>query len=607
MTRITAPKYICLLMAILTLTIPMASAANTGIELVPDDAIACVNVSNLPGLLETVTKSAEWAELKDIQMVQEALDQSMQVLPITQLLSGMEAREFLEVFAYQTTCAFLGIVDEKPSLAFIFNVREAVDLAEDALSQFLILASGGRNYQGTPEERTYNGVSYNAMVGEDGSIAEYGFLDNLMIVAINGGFEKIVDTYQKKLPSILENPRFQKMTEKVEMAGEIYAYADLEKAIPLLQAAEEAKKAQAIKRAEEKRGLESESGELEETDDESEYRGEEPVEKEPDEMQIALMKSLKAAAVKISLTGTSHEAYLHIKPFPPLTLFSNILLKQHPPLESARLIPSIKGVFVGLHIGDPIQLFTQLTALASLFGQNPEAQLDVLKQAIGLDLKEDLLAALTGELGIGLMVPQEKLNLQKNKLDIAKAVKPIFAVGIKDKQKFSDLRQKINAVVSVEPVDEYAYQDFTIHRCLMEPEIIAPGVAFVPKYFYLNNLLVASNSRKNIEGIIDNLSSLESRTSAGQGLSQSWLLIHADVGEIAAFALEQKETLGIYEDERIMTAESAEILPEIGAIDISYAPEPEGIKLSIVSGSNETWIEKLLKVALVAVYARQEE
>jgi len=586
----------------------MGNAAKLGIDAVPDDAVGCVSISNLPGLLDAITKSTEWAEMKDIEMVQEALDQGMQVLPITQLLSGMESRQFLEVFGYQATFAFLGIADEKPSLAFIFNVRESIDLAEDALNQLLILTSGGRNYQGTPEKRTYNDVSYDAMINEDGSVAEYGFLDNLMVVVINGGFEKIVDTYQKKHPSIVENPKFQKMTEKVKMEGEIYAYADLEKAIPILRAAEDATKtAQAIKRAEKKRKLEAEFGESEETDDESEDKGEEPEKEKPDEMEIALMRSLKAAAVRISLTGTSHEAYLHIKPFPPLTLFSNILLKKHPPLESAQLLPAIKGVFVGLHIGNPVQLFTQLTALASLFGQNPNVQLDALKQAIGLDFKKDLLSALTGELGVGLMVPQEKLNIQKNKLDIAKAVKPIFAIGIKDKQKFSDLRRKISTFVSVEPVDEYSYKDFTIHQCLMEPEAIAPGVAFVPKYVYLGNLLVASNSRKNIEGIIDSLANTQKQTDEGQGLAQSWVLIHADLGEIAAFALEQKEVLGISEEERIITEESAEILPEIGAIEISYAPEPEGIKLSIVSSSNETWVEKLLKVALVAVYAREEE
>jgi len=599
MTRITATKCICILIAILAFTIQPANAAKSGIGVVPDDAIACINVSNLPGLLDAVTKSTEWAELKEIEIVQAGLAQAMQVLPIAQLLSGMESRQFLEVFGHQVTFAFLGIVDEKPSLAFIFNVRESIDLAEDALSQLLILTSGGRNYQGTQEDRTYNDVSYNAMIGGDGSVVEYGFLDNLMIITVNDGFRRIVDTDQRKNPSIVEAPGFQKMTEKVKMAGDIYAYADLEKAIPLLRASEETKKAQ----AEEMNGQKTEDSESEEAIDKS---ADKQKEKKSDEMEIALMRSLKAAVVKIDLTGTAHEAYVHIKPVAPLTLFSHLLLKQHPPLESIRLLPAIKGVFVGLHIGDPVQLFTQLTALASLFGQNPETQLEQLKQIIGLDLKEDLLAALTGELGIGLMVPQEKLNIQENKLDIAKAVKPIFIFGIKDKQKFADLRQKIKTFISVEPVDEYSYKEFTIHRCLMASEAIAPGIALVPKYIYLDNLLIASNSQKNIEQIIDSLANMPKRSSEGQELAQSWLLVHADVGEIAAFAVEQQSALGISEDEHIVSEESAEILPEIGAVEISYAPEPEGIKLSIVSGSNETWVAKLLKVALIAAYAREE-
>ena len=578
-----ASKLILIFVCCTLIVIQSAQAVKSGLDVVPKDAIACVRVSDIPKIFDTVLESPEWQELKENEQVQESLAQFQHALPITQLLAGVEARELIEIFFSEVTFAFMGLVDEKPELAFIFNVQKSPETAEDGLNQFLILMSGGRNYKAIPEAQTYGGVSYHGFTYEDGNAVKYGFLDNLMVLGINGGFEKVVDTDNGLNPTIAENTKFQKMTQKVQLAGNAYAYADLERGIPIMQALEKA-------------------DQTEELDNQKDEKS-----SEDKEMELALMRSLKTAAVKIDLTGTSHEAYVHIEPEGPVTFFSDILLASHPPLSSIKLMRAADGVFVGLQLGDLPKLLEKVTALMSGSGQNPKEQLKQLKQAIGIDLKEDVLKALTGELGIALMTPKEKLNISKNKLDIAKAVKPILFIGIKDKRKFGELRQKLANLINVEPVDEYQYKGATIHRSIVSMESLAPGIALIPRYTYIDDLLVASNSPKYIEEIIDKLNNKGELTEAEKTLARSWLLVRAEIGNIGQFAVEQNLLGDEIQNVNLGDKSAAELMSQLGPLEVSYAPEPEGIKLSIISGADETWLTKALRAATIIILAEQEK
>ena len=581
----SASKLTLIFVCCTLVVVQSAQAVKSGLDVVPSDAIACVRVSDIPKIFDTVLESPEWQELKENEQVQESLAQFQHALPITQLLAGVEARELIEIFFSEVTFAFMGLVDEKPELAFIFNVQKSPETAEDGLNQFLILMSGGRNYKAIPEAQTYGGVSYHGFTYEDGNAVKYGFLDNLMVLGINGGFEKVVDTDNGLNPTIAENTKFQKMTQKVQLAGNAYAYADLERGIPIMQALEKADQ--------------TEEDELDNQKDEKSS--------EDKEMELALMRSLKTAAVKIDLTGTSHEAYVHIEPEGPVTFFSDILLASHPPLSSIKLMRAADGVFVGLQLGDLPKLLEKVTALMSGSGQNPKEQLKQLKQAIGIDLKEDVLKALTGELGIALMTPKEKLNISKNKLDIAKAVKPILFIGIKDKRKFGELRQKLANLINVEPVDEYQYKGATIHRSIVSMESLAPGIALIPRYTYIDDLLVASNSPKYIEEIIDKLNNKGELTEAEKTLARSWLLVRAEIGNIGQFAVEQNLLGDEIQNVNLGDKSAAELMSQLGPLEVSYAPEPEGIKLSIISGADETWLTKALRAATIIILAEQEK
>ena len=125
-----------------------------------------------------------------------------------------------------------------------------------------------------------------------------------------------------------------------------------------------------------------------------------------------------------------------------------------------------------------------------------------------------------------------------------------------------------------------------------------------PQYVYLENLLVASNSSKPVENIMDRLGNSGELTDEDEALAQSCLVIHVDVGNIANFFLEQDLTGIENRDFNLSMSEAEGKLSALTPIEISYAPGPEGIKLSIISTEKETWVTKILRAVTVALLLR---
>ena len=98
MKKITFTAIPLLLVTWLLVVSQPADAAMSTLDVVPGDAIACARMSGIPKLIYTVLDSPEWQSLEENEEAQMALSQVQQILPITQLLSGMEAPEFLSSF-----------------------------------------------------------------------------------------------------------------------------------------------------------------------------------------------------------------------------------------------------------------------------------------------------------------------------------------------------------------------------------------------------------------------------------------------------------------------------------------------------------------------------
>jgi len=169
------------------------------------------------------------------------------------------------------------------------------------------------------------------------------------------------------------------------------------------------------------------------------------------------------------------------------------------------------------------------------------------------------------------------------------------------------LRKQLANLIDVEPVDEYQYNGAAIHRSIVSVESLAPGIALIPRYTYIDDLLVASNSPRYIEEIIDKLNNREELTEAEKTLARSWLLARAEIGNVGQFAVEQNLLGNEIKSVNLGDKSAAELINQLGSIEVSYAPEPEGVKLSIISGADETWVMKALRAVTIIILAEQEK
>ena len=73
----------------------------------------------------------------------------------------------------------------------------------------------------------YQRVRYNAMEVAQSSIVKYGFVDEFLVLgAGEGAFEKLLDIYRKDTPSIRENPKFTDAVEEIG-SGVAMMFADI--------------------------------------------------------------------------------------------------------------------------------------------------------------------------------------------------------------------------------------------------------------------------------------------------------------------------------------------------------------------------------------------
>jgi hypothetical protein len=83
--------------------------------------------------------------------------------------------------------------------------------------------------------------------------------------------------------------------------------------------------------------------------------------------------------------------------------------------------------------------------------------------------------------------------------------------------------------------------------------------------------------------------------------------VRAEIGNIGQFAVEQNLLGDEFQHVNLGDKSTAELMRQLGSIEVSYAPEPEGVKLSIISGADETWVMKALRAVTIIILAEQEK
>ncbi len=562
---------------LLSIQAEAADGSRTVMDLVPYDSLAYVSISNLDGVYHLVKESPEWEELLGIEEMAEQLEQGRQALNFGPMLLGISIEDFLGSFGHKMVVIFMGMQGNIPMAGLIIDPGDHMEQLEYAAEQAATIpALAGA---AMVEEKEYRDVPYTS-VGNQAIKVKYGFLDNFLLAGIGGGFEKLVDFYKGGGESIKDSANYQLMKQKVSLSGEICVYADLERAASMLEmvAAMQA------------------------------GGGQNPMNAM---MMDTGLNSVKAFALSLSLSGHAQEIYLHLRPDEPNPI-TDLLLAPYVPMSSAGLVPVKNGILWGIHIGDPVELLDRGLVLAESFGQNAEEIEGAIKQiegAVGLNLKDDLLSALTGELAVAVMLPKEPVNLRANKLQMAMQlakVRQVLLIGVKDGEKLKKTAKKLSELVDLKtlPLDEQSYKGSKIVTQAVPLDMLLPGVALIPAYSFRDNVLIMSNSAEWVKDAIDMLES-PGAPELQEKLSESRVLVAMDVGGMADFAIEQglAEEINVSEDIQAKAR-------TLGSVAASFSLGPDGMGMKLISTSDDNWLTKILRGTLIGIYvnvAKQEQ
>jgi len=551
-----------------------AEAANSPesvVDMIPYESLACIIISDLDVVANSVMESPEWQEIMNMPEIAEQLDQAKQALSFGPMLFGISIEEFMSTFGHRMAVCLIGMAEQMPVAGLIVDTGDYKEAVENAAEQAATLPAiaGGAMI----EEDEYRDIPCTS-IGNEAIQVKYGFLDNFLVAGVGGGFEKLVDLYKDGGKSIKDTDNFQFMEQKVSMPGNLCVYADIERAAPIVK---------------------------------QQIFGVGPVEASdmsPKALANLAFESAKAFALNLDLLGHTNEAYLYLKQAEPHPI-TDLVLAPRSPMYSADLVPLDDGVMVGLHIGEPAELLDKGLKLTEFLGTNTqemETKIQLLEDATGLNLRDDLLSALTGEVAVITILPKEPVDITLNKVQMAMQaakVRSAVLIGIRDRSTLEETFTKLCQLVGVETLSlkEEFYKGIKIHTKVMPMNMLLPGVALMPAYAFRDNLMIISSSAEWVRDAIDLLDA-PVRPETRKKLSESRILVNLDIAGIADFAMKQSFIEEFKPPEPVRDK-----LTSLGSVAASFALGPDGAGIRLISTSDDNWATKILRGAVIGIHA----
>ena len=220
---------------LLLLTIPLAHAAEVE-DFIPKESVLYVKLQDIDEVYGEIEISENWE--KALALLQDLSDwqEMQQGLVMFQGMLGTDLSDIIETVGYRTALAVW--LDEADSSQRQVGIVIHSGGNLDTLRQLTKIVEG---FLGIGNETTlrldagvYQRVRYNVLEGLDSPL-KYGFVDEYLVIgAGEGSFEKLLDTYRTDLPSIQQKPEFAKGLEKTG-SGEVIVYANVPHVLPAME------------------------------------------------------------------------------------------------------------------------------------------------------------------------------------------------------------------------------------------------------------------------------------------------------------------------------------------------------------------------------------
>ena len=227
-TRVIS-KICCVILLLVTINGVNAAAVE---DFMPKESFLYVKLQDIDEVYGEIEISENWekalALFSDVSNWQEM----QQGLVMLQGMLGTNLQGVIETVGYRTALAVWLAEANDRQMGVV--IHSGGNLAK--LQQMTKIVEGllGMNAANTlhVDAGVYQRVRYNALE-IDSETAKYGFVDDFLVLGVGeGSFEKLLDVYRTDMPSLQQNPKFDGALEKVG-SGEVILFANVS---PILSA-----------------------------------------------------------------------------------------------------------------------------------------------------------------------------------------------------------------------------------------------------------------------------------------------------------------------------------------------------------------------------------
>ncbi|MXV75659.1 DUF3352 domain-containing protein [Candidatus Poribacteria bacterium] len=203
-------------------------------DFMPKESVFYLQLQDIDEVYGEIEVSENWEQA--LALLPDAVadwQEMQQGLVMAQGVLSTDLMGVIETVGYRTALAIW--LDETGTQQIGLVIHSGGNLGE--LQRFTKIVEGllGMSGGGTLrlDAGVYQRVHYNAMEIEQ-NIAKYGFVDEYLVLGVGEkAFEKLMDTYRKDSPSIQQNPEFTEAVKKIG-SGVATVFADIPSILPMI-------------------------------------------------------------------------------------------------------------------------------------------------------------------------------------------------------------------------------------------------------------------------------------------------------------------------------------------------------------------------------------
>ena len=326
-------------------------------DFIPQESALYLHARDLDEVYAELELSESWKKVQ--ALLQTAAPEAQQGFTMGMTLFGTDLRGLIQTVGYRTGFAIWQNEARETQIGLI--VHSGGNIGElQRLTKILAGMIGMNQGRLIPEAGIYRKVHYSTLEAPE-LFVNYGFVDEFLVAGIGkGSFEKLIDTFRKHEPSIAKESGFAAGTKKLG-AGEITAFVDVQKALPML--------------------------------------------KNLSDNNLKQLQCFKHAYARLNLleSGECLQVYTQFTPLGPQDKDIRMFLKEGKQLRTLKALSGEEELFVAV-APSYLEAVWELvrTGIANDADGDAYAAISFFEGVLNLDLEADVMAGLTGELALSI-------------------------------------------------------------------------------------------------------------------------------------------------------------------------------------------------------------